>query len=167
MKKTNYIIEFIVIGIVGTLWHFIYKWTGGNAFIGAISPVNESTWEHLKLLFFPSLIYTVAEWFCIKARQGGYLAASAAGIYAGMGSIVVFFYTYTGILGFDVMFLDVISFFLGIFVMLYVKRLIIKGEKMLSKSCGVTAAAVLLITAALFVIWTFMPPELGIFELPV
>ena len=65
------------------------------------------------------------------------------------------------------MFLDVISFFLGIFVMLYVKRLIIKGEKMLSKSCGVTAAAVLLITAALFVIWTFMPPELGIFESPV
>ena len=41
--------------ILGTLLHFLYEWTGYNYLVGFISPVNESTWEHLKLLFFPVL----------------------------------------------------------------------------------------------------------------
>ena len=37
----------------GTLLHFVYDWSGGNQIAAAFSGVNESTWEHMKLLFFP------------------------------------------------------------------------------------------------------------------
>lgn len=66
MKKNNCILAFIIIGTAGTLWHFVYEWSGENPIIGAIAPVNESVWEHLKLLFFPSLFYFITELFLCK-----------------------------------------------------------------------------------------------------
>ena len=44
---------FIFTAVFGTLSHFFYDWSNENVLIGLISPVNESTWEHMKLLFFP------------------------------------------------------------------------------------------------------------------
>ena len=49
---------FTVIGILftiilGSLSHFFYGWSGNFFLVGFFSPVNESVWEHLKLLFFP------------------------------------------------------------------------------------------------------------------
>ena len=38
--------------VAGTLLHFVYEWFGGNVW-AVIGAVNESTWEHLKLLYFP------------------------------------------------------------------------------------------------------------------
>lgn len=39
--------------VLGTILHFTYKWSNNNNFIGIFSATNESTWEHLKLVFFP------------------------------------------------------------------------------------------------------------------
>ena len=97
MKKINAVLEFIIVGAIGTLWHFVYDWTGDNHFIGFFFPVNESTWEHLKLIFFPALIYSVIEYYVIKNKPRNYIPAAVAGIFGGMLSSVVFFYTYTGI----------------------------------------------------------------------
>jgi Family of unknown function (DUF6512) len=40
----------VVIVVAGTLLHFVYGWSGQNALAGLVSPVNESVWEHTKLL---------------------------------------------------------------------------------------------------------------------
>lgn len=48
--KTN-LFRFIFISVLGVLLHFTYEWAGDNAVVGLFSAVNESTWEHLKLLF--------------------------------------------------------------------------------------------------------------------
>ena len=47
----------IFVLIAGTLAHFLYDWSGKNFVIGFFTPINESIWEHIKLLFFPMLIY--------------------------------------------------------------------------------------------------------------
>ena len=60
------IIGFIFVSIVGTLSHFLYDWLGKNVFAGVFCPVNESPWEHLKLLFFPFAIYTVYMYIKLK-----------------------------------------------------------------------------------------------------
>ena len=58
--KTN-LFRFIFISVLGVLLHFTYEWSGDNAVVGLFSAVNESTWEHLKLLFFPFLLLTILE----------------------------------------------------------------------------------------------------------
>ena len=47
---------FIFTGVVGTLLHFFFDWTGKNVIVALFSAVNESIWEHLKLLFYPTVI---------------------------------------------------------------------------------------------------------------
>ena len=71
------LIGFAFTGAVGTLLHFVYEWTGGNPLIAAFCAVNESTWEHMKLLAVPWLVWTVVT---IAANR---CAASGCGVFAG------------------------------------------------------------------------------------
>ncbi|MCW4022413.1 MAG: DUF6512 family protein [archaeon] len=40
-----------------------------NPFVGAFSAVNESVWEHLKLGFWPLILYTAIEYWKIKNKK--------------------------------------------------------------------------------------------------
>ena len=54
MKKRLLLWEtagFLFTAAVGALLHFSYDWSGGTVLAAAFSAVNESTWEHMKLLF--------------------------------------------------------------------------------------------------------------------
>ena len=46
----------IFVTAMGTLGHFFYQWSGNNRYVGFLFPVNESTWEHMKLLFVPMFV---------------------------------------------------------------------------------------------------------------
>ena len=166
MKKLNAVLEFIIVGAVGTLWHFVYDWTGDNHCIGFFFPVNESTWEHLKLIFFPALIYSVIEYYVIKNKPRNYIPAAVTGIFGGMLSIVVFFYTYTGIIGYDIPFLNVLSFFTGVLAMLVIKRAIIKCGCLQSKAAIYISAIIAGVFIVLFVRWSYYPPHIGLFSEP-
>lgn len=167
MKKSNYLIEFIIIGIAGTLFHFVYALSGENRLAGYFFPVNESTWEHLKLLFFPSLIYSTAEYIALSRPPKAYIPASVIGIFGGMAAITAFFYTYTGILGFDVSFLNIFSFFFGLFIMLLIKYGLIKKKAPAGKTANYIAVLLAGVFVILFVRWSFYPPTLGIFTNPI
>ncbi len=167
MKKSSALLEFLIIGIVGTLWHFIYEWSGDNAVVGIIAPVNESVWEHLKLLFFPTVIYSVIEYFILKDRPENYIAASTLGLFAGMLAIVTFFYTYTGILGYNVSALDILSFFIGLFTMLIIKKRILRKKTFCSKTAKYASLFFIILVAFLFGFWSYNPPSIAIFTPPV
>ena len=49
--------------IAGTLLHFTYEWSGNNPIVGIFSSINESTWEHLKLAFYPMFISSIIRLF--------------------------------------------------------------------------------------------------------
>ena len=53
---------FVVI-LLGNTLHFVYDWTGQARWAAYVSAVNESTWEHMKLLFFPALLFTAVPVF--------------------------------------------------------------------------------------------------------
>ena len=62
IKKIQ-IFSIIFTFILGTLLHFTYKLSGNNQLVGVFSAVNESTWEHLKLVFFPMLLTIIIGYF--------------------------------------------------------------------------------------------------------
>ena len=80
---------FVFVIIAGTLLHFVYHWTGQNRIVGLFSPVNESTWEHLKLLFTPMLLNSIAEYFVIGNQFSNFIAAKMLGIVFGDRKSVV------------------------------------------------------------------------------
>ena len=65
MKSKAYLyLSALATVILGTLLHFTYQWSGRNPVIGIFSAVSESTWEHLKLLAIPMLLFLFPEYLC-------------------------------------------------------------------------------------------------------
>lgn len=165
MKKLSFWIAFAVIGTVGTLLHFCFDWSGKNPVVAVFSAINESTWEHLKLLFFPAALYIAVE-NLLRGRLLSGAPAAAAGIFSGMASIVIIFYTYSGVLGKNVNWIDILIFFIGVFITLMINDIFSRNKKT-SRTAEIISALLLVATAVFFGIWTFYPPSLGIFISPV
>jgi hypothetical protein len=158
------ILSTIFVMIIGTLLHFTFEWSHNNLFIGSFSAVNESTWEHLKLAFFPMLLTTIVGYFYTQKEFPNYLCAKTQGILVALSFIVVFFYTYTGIIGTNFAILDIASFFVAVILGEYVSY-----KKIISKSyCSNSIALIILLILFLcFIIFTFYPPHIALFKDPV
>ena len=108
------VIGAIFVIIAGTISHFIYELSGKNFILGFFFPVSESTWEHMKLYFFPMLVYSL---FMNKKLKDDYPCVTSAllfGILLGTFLIPVIFYTYTDILGQNFLPLDIATFILSV-----------------------------------------------------
>ena len=155
---------FAVTSLGGTILHFLYDWLGEAVWIAPFSGVNESTWEHMKLLFWPMLAFAVVQSFFFKER-GDFWCIKLRGILLGMALIPVIFYTYNGAVGRSPDWLNIAIFFVvAAAVYIYEARLLGK-EELPCRSPG-WAVAVLGLLAALFVVFTFLTPEIGIFRDP-
>ena len=52
---------FALVTFGGTILHFLYDWAGGSILVSPFSGVNESTWEHMKLLFWPLFLFALIQ----------------------------------------------------------------------------------------------------------
>ena len=84
--------------VLGTLFHFLYDWTGFILF-APFSAVNESTWEHMKLLFFPSFIFAIIQSVFFLKDYPSFWKIKLIGITVGILVIPTLFYTYNGTIG--------------------------------------------------------------------
>ena len=158
---TYEIISTIFIMIAGILLHFTFEWSNNNVLVGTFSPTNESIWEHLKLLFFPMLITAMIGYFYIGKNIPSYLCAKVIGIIFAILFTVIFFYTYTGIIGTNFTIVDISSFFIAVALGQYVAY-----QKMLSKfycNCRMPII-ILLIVYLCFLVFTFFPPRIALFK---
>jgi len=162
MKKYH-IAGFFFVLILGTLLHFTYDLSEQNKIISYFSAVNESVWEHLKLIFFPAIIFSIAEFFAYGRKEADFWAVKMTSILLAMLFIVVFFYTYSGVLGFNLSVLDILSFVIATFILFYISYNMLKDLSSGTKADSIKAIAVLLLLMVCFIIWTDNPPDLGIF----
>ena len=154
MKAPLYsVLKIIVISIIGCLNHFMYEWTGNNFLIGLFTPVNESIWEHLKLLYFPYLLYCMAEWAVYGRHIGGFLFSRWAGVLCGLISIPVLFLIYTSITGKPIVCIDILIFFISVALSFWVslKRILTNKDQHRKNSIGMI---LLFMPAAVFAIVT-------------
>lgn len=169
MKKQNSILLFetistIFVIILGTLLHFTYNWSNNNPIISIFSSVNESTWEHLKLLFFPMLLTTIIGHKLYKESIPNYIYIKTKGTIFSLIFLTTFFYTYSGIIGENIALINILSFPLTVIInQYYIYNEIKKNKKNKNK-----LAIIILITFTIsFITFTFFPPNIGIFKNPI
>lgn len=157
---------FILTGVAGPLLHFVYGWSGGSQVAAAFSAVNESTWEHMKLLFVPVFFFSLVEMAALMDRYRNFLAAKLTATLLGLMAIPVLFYTYTGIWGQGNVAADIAIFYLAAALVYWCGyRLLEKGRC----SGGALQIASLLILwgiAFLMVWFTYAPPHIPLFQDP-
>ena len=155
---------FAVAGLVGTLLHFLYEWTGESVLVAPFSGVNESTFEHMKLLFWPTFVFSIIEsryfydredFWCVKLR----------GILLGLSLIPIIFYTYNGVIGKSPAWINIAIFFVSAAIAYIYETELLNSEKLICKSPK-RSAVILFLIALIFVIFTFVTPELEIFKDP-
>ncbi len=157
---------FVFTAVVGTLLHFLFDWTGGNVAVALFSAVNESIWEHLKLLFYPIVAFAMIAYFCWGKKVPEFWCIKLTGILSGQVLIPVVYYTYTGILGMSADWVNIAIFFLVAGAVYYLEaKLLQRGV-----SCSVspkTAVAMLCLLCVIFTVLTFVPPEIPLFQDPI
>ena len=155
---------FAFVSFLGTVLHFLYDWLGKPVWIAPFSGVNESTWEHMKLLFWPMVIYAVVQGIFFKAYDG-FWCIKVRGILLGLALIPIMFYTYNGAIGKSPDWINIAIFFISAAVVYVYETIALKGNA----GCKYPKAAVLilLVVAVMFIVFTFTTPQIAIFRDPI
>ena len=167
MKKSLFLWQIIGItftAVLGTILHFIYEWTKA-IWLTPISAINESTWEHMKLLFFPSLIFAIAQCLHFKDTLKNFWCVKLIGIIFGVLLIPTLFYTYNGTLGKSPDWFNILIFFIADISSYTLEGYLFKFKKEFPKLCKLSFFTLILITAT-FIYFTYYPPILPIFKDP-
>ena len=149
---------------LGSLLHFTFEWSGFQEIVGVFSAVNESVWEHLKIAFWPTLLFAIFEYLYLIKKTNNFFFGKALEIYAIMVIIPVIFYAYTIFIEHNLT-IDVLSFIFAIIVGQLVSYKILTF-KQLSKNLKLISIVTLVILALAFVFFTFYPPQIQLFQDP-
>ncbi len=158
------LIGIIFVGAAGSLLHFVYEWSGKQFLVGLFTPVSESTWEHMKLCYFPMLVFFAAEFAFLYRSCSHLLRADLAAVITGTLLIPVIFYTYTGIIGTHNLVLDILTFLISAAAGFCVRcrMLLAPGKK---RGTFLYFIGVLVLGAC-FLIFTYYPPDIALFAAP-
>jgi len=149
--------------LAGTILHFLYDWTNQSPLVAPFSGINESTWEHMKLLFWPLLLFAAVQSRYFRDYDG-FWCVKLIGITAGLVAIPVLFYTYNGAVGPSPDWLNITFFFVAAALAFLIEGLLLYHN--VSCSWNKLAIVGLLAIGGLFVLFTFLPPSLPLFQEP-
>ena len=159
-------VGFVFTGITGVLLHFLVDWTNQNIIVASFSAINESIWEHLKLLFFPMFVFALIENRYIGKEYNNFWCVKLIGIVVGIVSIPVIYYTINGIFGPTPDWVNIAIFFVAVFISYFVVTKFYQNGSIGCES-PLLALLILFLIAVLFVVLTFIPPHIPIFKDPI
>jgi Family of unknown function (DUF6512) len=147
----------IIIILLGTLSHFAYDWSNQHPFLALITPINESVWEHLKLAFYPILIYASIEYLLIGDPNKNFLFAKILGAITACMLIIFLFYGYTTFMKENII-IDIIIFMLSVAAAQLISYGTIQSKIYFG---GINYLAILVLVASVLVFssYTYEPPH--------
>ena len=154
----------LFIAVLGTLLHYTYSASNEALLVGFFSAMNESVWEHLKLAFWPGVVWTFFLAYGLGWRSNrNFWFARMSAVTTSALSIVILFYGYSKILGDNHLVLDLSIFMFSIVI----------GQQLATKLYSIgplspvsqnLAIVVIVMEALSFIVFSVRPPTLGIFE---
>jgi hypothetical protein len=160
------LVGMIFIIILGSVLHFTFEWSGNQPLVGLFSAINESVWEHLKLAFWPALLFALIEYPILKEVVNNFAFAKTIGVYLMVIMIPVIFYSYTAVTGKSIFVIDISSFIVAVIVGQLSSYKLLKYRKLAGNFNKVSLIALVLLGLT-FVLFTFYPPQLPIFKDPI
>ena len=104
---------FLIVGF-GTTLHFWFEWTDYWRPMALVAAVNESTWEHFKMAFWPGVVFALIEYPFIKEETNNFALAKFSSLLAMPIITMILFYGYTALIGTHLLWVDVIVFILSV-----------------------------------------------------
>jgi len=156
---------FALVTFGGTILHFLYDWTGGILLAAPFSGINESTWEHMKLLFWPLFCFGLVQRLFFRDPEN-FWCIKLAEILLGLILIPVLFYTCNGAFGKSPDWLNIAIFYITALLVFLFEWRAFQNDQLQCRHPRLAFAAICLI-GVLFVVFTFAPPEIPLFRDPI
>ncbi len=156
---------FATVSLLGSLLHFLYGWTDSTV-VALFSAVNESTWEHMKLLFFPMMLVAVVQRATVGRACNAFWCVKLRGAVLGLALIPILFYTLRGVFGLTPDWVNILLFFFcAAAVYIYETRRFSADDT----PCKAPRLAIILlcVIASAFFVFTYAPPEIPLFMDPI
>ena len=165
MRK--YVLKWEVSGILfvfllGALLHFLFEWSGESRVVGLFASVNESVWEHFKQGFWPMCIYGAIEYKFLRGRINNFLTAKAVAVYLIPTITGLVFYSYTAIIGKEILIVDILIFLVAIIIGQLTSYKIMTSARV-PKYTNFISPIFIILLALVLMVFTFNPPHLPIF----
>jgi len=147
------------------LLHFVYDWSGRLRFAAIFASVNESVWEHVKIILWPYLLWSFAVYYLLHPDLRRLVVARTAGAYLTGALVICFFYIYIGVIGRNIAWLNIASTAVWLLVGEIVGMRILNARRAGREYYLVALAAMVLLVVTLLC-FTVSPPQLGLFADP-
>ena len=157
---------FLFVCVTGTLLHFAYHWSGQRAVVALFAAVNESTWEHMKILYVPYFFFTLAEFPAVHRALGNFFAVKAACALFGVLLIPALHYTVLGAFGAAPDWWNMGTFYLTAALMYALGYRALLAGALRQRWMQIAGLAVMGAMMGLFACFTLYPPYLPIFRDP-
>ncbi len=152
---------FSLVSLSGTLLHYLYEWTNESMLAALISGVNESTWEHMKLLFFPMFLFAWIQSYFFKDYPD-FWCVKLGGFFRGLLLIPSVFYTYNGAIGKSPDWLNITIFFVAAATAFWWERHAFKRRRLRCTRPWIPLLLICIL-GVLFLVFTFETPRLPLF----
>ena len=159
--------SFIWVVLAGSALHFPFELSEFWTPLAFISAVNESVWEHLKMYFWPGLIFALVQYTYTRDVANNYWYAKLASLIVTPLGIIFSFYGYLAISlplygqGFFVM--DLMTMVVGLVLASIVSyKIMVKPPMKRPQKKNILTGY--LIMTAMFSTFTFFPPKIFLFE---
>lgn len=157
---------FLFTSILGTFLHFLFDLSDHNGIAAIFSAVNESIWEHMKLIYYPMFLFALIEYRFGRKEHKSFWCIKLIGIWLGLTLIPVLYYTYTGIFGISIDWLNITIFFLSAGLAFWVENKLFERENGFCLSSRASFTLICMI-GGIFTLLTFFTPEIPLFRDPV
>lgn len=152
------VIAILPLSIVGSLLHFAYDWSKHNRFVAVFAAVNESYWEHIKIAFWPVLV-----WFIVLFALGGwsipgFVPAATISLYSVPVIMITIVFVYKAVARRNVLWIDIAAFFVTIGLALMIFALV--AVELDASGWTIAISVILLVPLGVaFARYTHTPPD--------
>lgn len=159
----------IVVCLASIPLHFVYEWTGENTIAGLFTPINESIWEHLKLVYWPLLLWWGLGYLLFRDSKNlslsRWFTAAMLSIIISMAFITSWYYIWTAAFEIESSIIDVGSLFIAVPLAQLVAIHVYKS--LTPRLIYLWLSSLILVSlAGLFLYFTFNAPDLPFFIPP-
>lgn len=161
MKKSA-VLSFLLSVCFGIYLHFAYELSNYNRVVGLFAPINESPWEHLKLLLIPFTLFTIIQYFLSKRNSKNILFRNSIAVLIGMVLIISLYYTIHGAIGIHGVAIDIFIYILSTAVTYILCYYYAKNNTFPINN--IYGFILFILLFLLFFLFTFRPPRIPMFQ---
>jgi len=138
-------------------FHFMYEWFP-NTLFSIFFPVNESVWEHMKMLFSAIVVYGVIDYFVIKffnQKRNNFVISLFISSLASIPIFLINYLPFYYLLGENII-LNIGVLFIAISISQVISYFILKSDNF--KKLGMISVIGIILVYIVFGLLTYNPP---------